>query len=92
MQTHGELLFIEELPLDEPSELLRSMPEIRQRLDHAAADDELGLRAVLDRPETLSRAWRRHAISPRRRSAMAYRQTRRDRAPKASSHHVRDAA
>lgn len=43
--------------LDEPSDLLRTMPEIRQLVAPDRHDDELGLRSILERPEALSKAW-----------------------------------
>jgi hypothetical protein len=56
-----ELWLMEELSADEPSELLRSLPEIRRCFEPERSDDEVGLRAILDRPEALSKAWRRQA-------------------------------
>ncbi len=44
--------------MDEPSELLRGLPEIRHCLDPDRRE-EAGLRSVLERPEALSKAWRR---------------------------------
>ncbi len=60
-------LMEEEIPLDEPSELLLTMPEIRQLFDPDPPDEQLGLRSILDRPETLSKAWRKSTHSARRR-------------------------
>lgn len=54
-------LMEEELPLDEPADVLRTMPEIRQLLDPDRHDDELGLRSLLEHPEALSKAWWRSA-------------------------------
>ena len=51
----------EALSLDEPSDVLRTMPEIRQLLAADRHDEELGLRSVLERPELLSRSWLRTA-------------------------------
>lgn len=65
MRPDEELWLLEEVPTDEPSELLQVLPEIRQRLAPDATEGELGIRAILDRPEVLSRAWRRHARRPR---------------------------
>ncbi len=59
-------LLDEELSVDEPSDVLQTMPEIRQLLDPDRHDDELGLRSILDRPETLSKAWWRSAHTERR--------------------------
>lgn len=52
---------MEELPEDEPAELLRTMPEIRQPLEPARAERDVGLRAILEHPEALSKAWWRQA-------------------------------
>jgi hypothetical protein len=54
-------LMEEDLPLDEPAEMLRTMPEIRLLLDPESHDDGLALRSVLEHPEALSKAWRRSA-------------------------------
>jgi hypothetical protein len=54
-------LLEEELPLDEPADMLRTIPEFRQWVDPESHDDELGLRSILEHPEALSRAWRRGA-------------------------------
>ena len=54
-------LMDDDLSLDEPSDVLQTMPEIRQLLDPDRQDDQLGLRSVLERPEVLSESWRRTA-------------------------------
>jgi hypothetical protein len=48
----------EELPVDEPADVLLTMPEMRQLFDPNREDEGLGLRSILDRPEALSKAWR----------------------------------
>jgi hypothetical protein len=58
-------LMEEGLPLDEPAEMLRMMPEIRQLLDPGSYDGELGLRSILERPDALSKAWRHSAHAER---------------------------
>jgi hypothetical protein len=42
--------------IEDPSDLLRALPEIRQNLQPMARDDELGLRTLLEWPGAL---WRR---------------------------------
>lgn len=54
-----------ELPVEEPSDVLRTMPEMRQWMEPDVDDEELGLRSLLERPEVLSRAWRRSAHAAR---------------------------
>ena len=56
MLDQDDLWLTEELPIEEPSELLKAMPEIRQYLDPEHEED-VGLRSVLERPEVLSKAW-----------------------------------
>jgi hypothetical protein len=51
-------LMEEDLPVDEPADVLLTMPSIRQLFDPDRDDEELGLRSILERPEVLSRAWR----------------------------------
>lgn len=58
-------LMDEELPVDEPVEVLLTMPEIRQLFDPARSEEEPGLRSILERPEALSHAWRRSAHADR---------------------------
>jgi hypothetical protein len=48
----------EELPVDEPVDVLLTMPEIRQLVDPHHDDGELRLRSILERPDALSKAWR----------------------------------
>ena len=59
-------LMEEETPLDEPSELMLTMPEIRQLFDPDPLDEQLGLRSILNRPETLSKVWRESTHAERR--------------------------
>jgi hypothetical protein len=51
-------LMEEELPVDEPADVLPTMPEIRLLFDPDRDDEQLGLRSILERPEVLSKAWR----------------------------------
>lgn len=65
MLDHDDLWWMEEPSVEDPSELLTTMPELRHYL--APHDDgELGLRSVLERPDALSRAWWRDANTRRR--------------------------
>jgi hypothetical protein len=41
--------------VDEFVEALKALPEIRQQLMPAPREDELGLRSLLERPDTLAR-------------------------------------
>ena len=65
MRENDPWLMEEDMPLDEPSDLLLTMPEIRQLVDPARPDEQLGLRSILERPETLSKAWRHSAHAER---------------------------
>jgi hypothetical protein len=58
-------LMEEGLPLDEPAEVLRAMPEMRQLVDPESHDDEPGMRSILEHPEALSKAWRHSAHAER---------------------------
>jgi hypothetical protein len=40
-----------------PAELLEDLPEIRQEVAPLPVDDDLGLRALLERPETFVHPW-----------------------------------
>lgn len=55
----NDLWLIEEEALspDEPSDVMRTLPEVRPSADPDRDDEELGLRAILERPRALSRAW-----------------------------------
>lgn len=52
-----DLSFMDETAEEDPAELLNVMPEIRQEVAPAPADDDLGLRSLLERPEAFSHAW-----------------------------------
>ena len=43
--------------VDEFVEMLKSMPEIRQHLTPAPPEEELGLRSLLERPDTFAHTW-----------------------------------
>jgi hypothetical protein len=57
-----DLSFMDEAS-DDPAELLKALPEIRQEVASAAADDDLGLRSLLERPEAFTHAWWRDQAS-----------------------------
>lgn len=58
MLNHKDMWVLEEdLPLEEPAEVLRAMPEIQKMLDPEPEEEELGLRSVLEHPAALSKAW-----------------------------------
>lgn len=58
----------EELPFDEASDVLETIPEIRQLIDSDLHDErELGLRSILERPDVLSKSWRCTASSHQHR-------------------------
>jgi hypothetical protein len=59
---------MEELEADEPSELLRTMPELRQYTAVPPGDEAVGLRSLLDVPEVQSKAWWRDAHARKRRA------------------------
>jgi len=61
MLDHDDLLFIEEPPVDDGSDLLWMLPEIRRRATPPRRDEGLGLRSLLERPEAQSKAWWRTA-------------------------------
>jgi predicted glycosyltransferase len=61
-----DLWLVEELEADEPSELLRTMPELRQYAAIPRGDEEVGLRSLLDVPEAQSKAWWRDANTRKR--------------------------
>jgi hypothetical protein len=48
---------------EDPSELLNALPEIRQEVGTTPADDDLGLRSLLERPEAFAHAWWREQAS-----------------------------
>ncbi len=63
-------LMEEEMLLDEPSDLLLTMPEIRQLADPRRPEEQLGLRSILECPEALSRAWRHGTHANRQHGAL----------------------
>ena len=66
MLDHDDLAFIEEPPVDDVSDLLRALPEIRRRASHPRRDEGLGLHSLLERPEAQSKAWWRSVAAARR--------------------------
>jgi len=71
-----DLSFMDEAAED-PAELLKALPEISHEVAPTAADDDLGLRSLLERPDAFSHRWWRDQAS---RSASSIRSLRR-RAP-----------
>ncbi len=57
MLTRDALWLVEEPVLDEPADLLTTIPEIKQHIAHEPHDDELGLRALLEMPEAPPLPW-----------------------------------
>lgn len=57
-----DLSFMDEAAED-PAELLKALPEIRHELAAGAADEDLGLRSLLENPEAFSHAWWRDQAS-----------------------------
>jgi hypothetical protein len=57
-----DLTFMDE-PTDDPGELLKAWPEIRYEMGPAPADDDLGLRSLLEQPEAFTHAWWRDQAS-----------------------------
>lgn len=55
-----DLWFLDEV-VDEPGELLKVLPEIRQCLEPAPRDEELGLRSLIEEEALTPRWWRDHA-------------------------------
>ncbi len=53
--------FIEEPTIDEISDLLRTLPEIRRSVALGPREEEGSLRSLLEQPEALPRARRRSA-------------------------------
>jgi hypothetical protein len=51
-----DLSFMDEAD-DDPTELLKALPEIRHEVAPAPADDDLGLRNLLERPEAFTHPW-----------------------------------
>jgi hypothetical protein len=52
-----DLTFLDDEAVDEPSELLKALPEIGQYITPAPPEDDLGLRSLLERPEAFAHAW-----------------------------------
>ena len=65
MLDKDDLWLLDEAALDEPADPF-AMPEIREHLVRDRRDDEVGLRALLEHPEALSKAWRRPGSSRKR--------------------------
>ena len=57
-----DLSFVDEA-VDEPSELLKALPEIRQYAAPGPPEEDLGLRFLLERPETFAHSWWRDQAS-----------------------------
>jgi predicted glycosyltransferase len=68
LHEEDDLWLTEELPTEEPAELLRALPEIRQYFGPDQPEEEVGLRSILERPEALSKAWWREETTQRRRA------------------------
>ena len=68
-----DLSFLDEEAVDEPSELLRALPEISQYVAPEPPEDDLGLRSLLERPEAFAHVWWRDQAS---RSGRTTRPTR----------------
>ena len=64
-----DMWWVEELEADEPSDLLRTMPEFRQYAAAPLDEEEVGLRSLLDVPEAQSKAWWRNANARKRHMA-----------------------
>ena len=69
-----DLSFMDDATEEDAVELLRALPEIRHEVAPAPADDDLGLRSLLERPEAFDHAWwrdqaSRSGVRPTRRSA-----------------------
>jgi hypothetical protein len=67
MVASNELWLIDDLPIDDPSDLL-TIPEIKQHVAHDLRDEDLGLRSLLERPEALSKSLRRDEHARTRRA------------------------
>jgi len=63
-----DLWLMEDPPIDEPADVL-TIPEVKQHVVHDHHDDDLGLRSLLERPETLSKSWWRKEHRLRRASS-----------------------
>lgn len=51
-----DLSFIDEAAED-PVDLLKALPEVRYEVQAATADDDIGIRSLLERPEALAHSW-----------------------------------
>ena len=76
-----DLSFMDEAE-EEPSELLKVLPEIRQEIGPGPADDDLGLHSLLERPEAFAHAWwrdqaSRSGLDARRRGTPGHRSSAR---------------
>ena len=49
--------------VEEPDELLKALPELRQNLVSAPPEDELGLRSLLEQADTFTHPWWRDQAS-----------------------------
>jgi hypothetical protein len=49
--------------VDEPGEVFKALPEIRKYLVPAPPEEELGLRSLLENPDTFAHAWWRDQAS-----------------------------
>ena len=57
MRTRDASWLVEEPVLDEPADLLTTIPELRHHIAHEPHDDDLGLRALLEMPEAPPSPW-----------------------------------
>jgi len=69
-----DLPFIEEPTIDEVSDLLRTLPEIRRSVALSPREEEGSLRSLLEQPEALLRArWGSASTHRRKRAARVLR-------------------
>lgn len=57
-----DLWFLDD-PIDEPAELMKALPEVRQELTPTGTEEDLGLRSLLENPDALAHAWWRDQAS-----------------------------
>lgn len=57
-----DLSFMDEA-VEDPSDLFEVLPEIRHEVAPGPADDDLGLRSLLERPEAFRHQWWRDQAS-----------------------------
>lgn len=62
MRRPVDMAFIEE-EADDPAELLKALPELRYDVASTHADDDLGLRSLLEHPEAFTHPWWRDQAS-----------------------------